>query len=52
MERPGWKVTTRGSLELSADGEAFSLVIDLTALHDDEVVFTRTWKERIPRERA
>jgi hypothetical protein len=49
MERPGWNVTTRGSLELSADVEAFHLVIGLTALHDDEVVFTRTWEDRIPR---
>jgi predicted acyl esterase len=49
MERSGWKVTTRGSLELSADAETFDLVIGLTALHDDEIVFTRTWEERIPR---
>jgi hypothetical protein len=42
-------VTTRGSLELSADAETFDLVIGLTALHDDEIVFTRTWEERIPR---
>jgi hypothetical protein len=49
MERPGWKVTTRGSLDLSADADVFELVIGLTALHDDEVVFTRTWEDRIPR---
>jgi hypothetical protein len=49
MERPGWKVTTRGSLELSADAETFHLAIALTALHDDEVVFNRTWKDRVPR---
>ena len=49
MERPGWKVTTRGSLELSSVAGAFNLVIGLTALHDDEVVFTKTWEDRIPR---
>jgi hypothetical protein len=49
MERPGWKVATRGSLELTADAESFNLVIDLTALHEDEVVFNRTWEDRIPR---
>jgi hypothetical protein len=49
MERPGWKVATRGRLELTADPEAFHLVIDLTALHDDKVVFTRTWEDRIDR---
>ena len=52
MERPGWKVTTRGSLELTGDAEDFRLSIDLTALHDDRVVFTRTWHEVIPREWA
>jgi hypothetical protein len=49
MERTGWKVATRGSLELSADAEAFELIIGLTALHDDVVVFTRTWEDRVPR---
>jgi hypothetical protein len=49
MERPGWKVTTQGSLELSADAEEFHLVIDLTALHDDQVVFNRTWTDTVPR---
>jgi putative CocE/NonD family hydrolase len=49
MERSGWKVATRGGLELTADADAFHLVIELTALHDDELVFNRTWKDRIPR---
>jgi hypothetical protein len=49
MERPGWKVTARGSLELSADAGTFHLVIDLIALHDDEVVFNRTWNDTVPR---
>ena len=49
MERPGWRVTTRGRLRLSADAAMFHLVIDLTALHDDEVVFTRSWEDDIPR---
>jgi hypothetical protein len=49
MQRQGWKVATRGGLELTADAAAFHLVIELTALHDDVVVFNRTWKDRIPR---
>jgi putative CocE/NonD family hydrolase len=49
MERPGWKVATRGTFELSADAGEFHLVIGLTALHDDAVVFTRTWEDRVPR---
>jgi predicted acyl esterase len=52
MGRPGWAVTTRGSLELSADAEFFHLEIDLTALHGDAVMFSRTWTEHIPREWA
>jgi hypothetical protein len=52
MERPGWKVSTRGSLELSGDSDSFHLVIHLTALHDDRVVFSRTWTDTVPREWA
>jgi putative CocE/NonD family hydrolase len=52
MERPGWKVSTRGSMELTADADSFHLNIDLTALHDDRVVFTRTWVDTVPREWA
>jgi putative CocE/NonD family hydrolase len=52
MARPGWAVTTRGSLELSADAGFFHLEIDLTALHGDAVVFSKTWTEHIPREWA
>ncbi|HEX2405338.1 MAG TPA: CocE/NonD family hydrolase, partial [Acidimicrobiia bacterium] len=52
MERPGWKVATRGSLELSGDSDSFYLVIHLTALLDDQVVFSRTWSETVPREWA
>ncbi|MGH8950238.1 MAG: CocE/NonD family hydrolase [Acidimicrobiia bacterium] len=52
MERPGWKVATRGTLQLAADADEFHLSIELTALHEDRVVFSRTWKEVIPREWA
>jgi hypothetical protein len=52
MERPGWSVATRGHLALSADAESFYLSIGLTALHNDEIVFSRTWEDRVPREWA
>jgi len=52
MERPGWAVTTMGSLEISSDADDFYLSIGLTALHNGEVVFSRTWDDRIPREWA
>jgi uncharacterized protein len=52
MERPAWKVCTRGSLELSGDADSFYLAIDLTAFHNDAVVFTRAWTDTVPREWA
>ncbi len=52
MVRPGWKVTTRGSLELWGDSASFHLVIELSALHDDVVVFSRTWTDSVAREWA
>ncbi len=52
MERPGWSVSTRASLELTADAGEFRLSIALTALHDGDVVFERRWADRIPREWA
>jgi hypothetical protein len=52
MERPGWAVATKGSLELSSDADNFYLSIGLTALHDGEVVFSRTWTDRIARQWA
>ena len=42
----------RGSLELSGDAESFYLVIHITALHDDRIVFSRTWSDTVPREWA
>jgi hypothetical protein len=52
MERPGWKVTTRGSLELTGDADSFHLRIELTALHEDRVVFNRAWDDTVAREWA
>jgi hypothetical protein len=52
MERPGWAVTTKGTLELSSDADNFYLSIGLTALQEGEVVFSRTWTDAIAREWA
>jgi predicted acyl esterase len=52
MRRPDWAVATKGSLELSADADYFHLSIGLTALHDGEVVFSRTCTDDVPREWA
>jgi predicted acyl esterase len=52
MERPGWSVATRESLDLSADAHDFFLTIDVAAFHDGEEVFSRTWEDRVPRQWA
>jgi putative CocE/NonD family hydrolase len=52
MERHGWKVATRGSLELTGDQDEFHLAIVVSAYHDDRMVFTRAWDDSIPREWA
>jgi hypothetical protein len=52
LERPGWKVGTIGSLEMSADRENFHLIVELKAFHNDDQIFERRWDEQIPREWA
>jgi putative CocE/NonD family hydrolase len=48
LERPGWSVTTEGSIDISAV-ETFEVTIELSARHNREEVFRRRWKESIPR---
>jgi hypothetical protein len=52
LERPGWKVGTIGSLEMTADAETFHLIVELKALHDGAQIWERRWDEEIPREWA
>ena len=52
LERPGWKVGTIGSLEMTADHETFHLIVELKALHDGIAIWQHRWDERIPREWA
>lgn len=49
LERPGWSVTTRGSLEISGDADTFRLSIELAASLDGTEVFHRRWAEEIAR---
>jgi len=51
LSRPGWSVTTEGSIEITG-GEAFDVIIELSADHDGHEVFRRTWSESIPRQWA
>ena len=48
LERPGWSVTTEGSIEI-AGGDDFDVRIELRAMHDGQEVFHREWEEKIPR---
>jgi len=52
LERPGWRVGTIGSLEMTADEQAFRLIVELKALHDGVQIWERRWDEVIPREWA
>jgi predicted acyl esterase len=52
LERPGWAVGTRATLDLTADDQAFSLAIELTAIHDGTSVWHHRWQEDLPREYA
>lgn len=51
LERPGWTVTTEGSIHIDA-GDDFEVTIELAARHNGEEVFRRAWSEKIPREWA
>lgn len=48
LERPGWSVTTEGSIRIRG-GTEFDIDVELAASLDGEEVFRRTWSERIPR---
>lgn len=48
LQRPGWSVTTEGSIDILAV-ETFEVTIELSARHNSEEVFRRRWKESIPR---
>ena len=52
LERPGWRVGTIGSLEMTADTSSLRLTVELKALHDGEQIWKRRWQEEIPREWA
>ena len=52
LRRPGWDVRTIGDVEMTADVGSFHLTIGLTAHHDGAAVWSRTWREAIPREWA
>lgn len=49
LERPGWSVSTEGSLSITGDSQAFWVAVELRALHDGREVFARTWEEAIER---
>lgn len=48
LERPGWAVSTEGTIDISA-GDTFDVMVELVARHNGEEVFRRRWEESIPR---
>jgi predicted acyl esterase len=48
LSRPGWSVTTEGSIEIRG-GPVFETTVELVAHHDGEEVFQRRWSEEIAR---
>ncbi len=52
LRRAGWEVRTTGTVDLTADADAFHLAIGVTATHDGVEVWSRTWNDDIPREWA
>jgi hypothetical protein len=49
LERGDWRVGANGRVRITADTDAFYLEIALEALEDEQVIFERTWRERIER---
>jgi putative CocE/NonD family hydrolase len=50
LRRGSWAPELRGAVELRATGDAFIVVARLTATEGGREVFTRSWKEIIPRD--
>lgn len=49
LGRPGWSVETTGTLDITADANAFHVTIGLIACHDGVEIFSRVWNEDIDR---
>ena len=49
LERAGWKVGANGRVAITADADAFHVEIGLEALEEGQMIFERTWRERIGR---
>jgi hypothetical protein len=52
LRRPGWEVRTTGTVEMTADHAAFHVAIEVTATHDGIEVWSRSWRDDIPRKWA
>lgn len=52
LRRAGWEVRTTGTVDMTADADAFHLTIGVTATHDGVEVWSRTWNDDIPRQWA
>ena len=50
IERSEWKVRTETSTRMSCDSENFYIEATLTAFEQDDVLFERSWADKIPRD--
>jgi predicted acyl esterase len=48
LERPGWKVSTWGTIEISGAAD-FLVRVEMAAWHTEKEIFRRIWEETIPR---
>ena len=49
-KRPGWDIEIKSRTSLSASETHFHIDTDVDALEDGETVFSRRWRERVPRD--
>jgi len=52
LTRDGWDISIETRSILSFAGDDYRLEATLEARHNDALVFSRTWDERLPRPRA
>jgi len=50
MKRGNWKIWTRTKTILTSDKDYFFLHATLDAFEGDERVFSKNWREKIPRD--
>ncbi|WP_425033011.1 hypothetical protein [Pelagibacterium sp.] len=50
LERGNWKVRTRTRMRLTCDADNFYIDAELDAFEGDARVYSRSWRETVPRD--